>query len=159
MGYRSNIVIIVKNEHLENSPIYAACPDTTLTNTHYTLFHWDWTKWYDTYKDVASVMEFIQELPEEDYEFFRLGEEPGDITHEGAATEEENCHFYINHYESIDYGITEFPNLLPDIETLKTVDEMLKSLEKNPKSLVWVRLCEAVDNYRKQSITESTLIA
>ena len=44
---------------------------------------WEGTKWYTNYPDVAALMNILEQLPEEDYGFLRIGEETDDIEYLG----------------------------------------------------------------------------
>ena len=49
-----------------------------------TDFHWEYTKWYDTYPEVRAVENLLDMLQDDDYGFIRLGEEEGDIDRKGS---------------------------------------------------------------------------
>lgn len=49
-----------------------------------TDFHWEWTKWYDTYPHVQAVENLLDMLQDDDYGFIRVGEEDGDIDRKGC---------------------------------------------------------------------------
>ena len=52
-----------------------------------TDFHWEDTKWYDTYPEVQAVESLLDMLQDDDYGFIRLGEEEGDIETKGHPSE------------------------------------------------------------------------
>ena len=52
-----------------------------------TDFHWEWTKWYDSYPEVQAVENLLDMLQDEDYGFIRIGEEDGDIDRKGYTSE------------------------------------------------------------------------
>ena len=52
-----------------------------------TDFHWEYTKWYDTYPEVRAVESLLDMLQDDDYGFIRLGEEQGDIEQKGYPSE------------------------------------------------------------------------
>ena len=52
-----------------------------------TDFHWEYTKWYDTYPEVRVVEGLLDMLQDHDYGFIRLGEEEGDIERRGDPCE------------------------------------------------------------------------
>ena len=58
-----------------------------------TDFHWEYTKWYDTYPEVQAVESLLEMLQDDDYGFIRLGEEEGDIERKGYPSEYD---MYIN---------------------------------------------------------------
>lgn len=45
------------------------------------ILHWDWVKWYQEFKEVQYVEDYLAELTEQckPYKFVRIGEESGDI--------------------------------------------------------------------------------
>ena len=95
MGYRSEIVLVVGKEAL---PLFMTAlakePEArALCYSHAdkrlddyedgaVLFHWDHIKWYDSYKEVAAIEEFMNDCDTEDledhYRFVRSGEELDD---------------------------------------------------------------------------------
>ena len=48
-----------------------------------TDFHWEYTKWYDSYPEVQAVESLLDMLQDDDYGFVRIGEEEGDIERKG----------------------------------------------------------------------------
>ena len=100
MGYRSEVVLVVGKEAL---PLFlnalATCEmarklcyseaDKRIDNYDdgAVLFHWDHIKWYDTFKEVAALEEFMNDCDAEDmedhYRFVRTGEELDDNEHRG----------------------------------------------------------------------------
>ena len=52
-----------------------------------TDFHWEWTKWYDSYPEVQAVESLLDMLQDDDYGFIRLGEEESDIERKGHPDE------------------------------------------------------------------------
>jgi hypothetical protein len=48
-----------------------------------TDFHWEYTKWYDSYPEVRAVESLLDMLQDDDYGFIRLGEDSGDIERKG----------------------------------------------------------------------------
>lgn len=45
------------------------------------ILHWDWVKWYQEFKEVQYIEEYLAELNEQykPYKFVRIGEESNDI--------------------------------------------------------------------------------
>lgn len=91
MGYRSDVILAIKDEHLKKF-INEECDinvsvqlftsvDNRVEKDGWTLFHWNCTKWYEDYEEVRIVTEFMSALEEHNdfgFEFHRLGEEPDD---------------------------------------------------------------------------------
>ena len=95
MGYRSEIILVVGKEAL---PLFLTAlakePEArSLCYSHAdkrlddyedgaVLFHWDHIKWYDSFKEVAAIEEFMNDCDTEDledhYRFVRIGEETDD---------------------------------------------------------------------------------
>jgi hypothetical protein len=73
MGYRSEVMIQVKDE-LKDAFI-ALCNKAELETTDGVL-HEDAIKWYHTmYPDIINIMNWLKELPDEDFGFIRIGED------------------------------------------------------------------------------------
>ena len=64
------------------------------------LFRWDHIKWYDSYKEIAAIEEFMNDCDTEDldehYRFVRIGEESDD-------TEERGCGFDVYVTRTLEY--------------------------------------------------------
>lgn len=89
MGYRSQVVYALTEEHMKNM-INSATDDTAINivrgtkitvKDNWYLIHYEWAKWYEQFSDVKHIMEFIRNLDDnanDGYEFHRLGEEYDD---------------------------------------------------------------------------------
>tara|TARA_B100001250_G_scaffold40978_1_gene32470 strand:- start:1426 stop:1770 length:345 start_codon:yes stop_codon:yes gene_type:complete len=95
MGYRSEIVLVVGKEAL---PLFLTALSKqadarSLCYSHAdkrvddyedgaVLFHWDHIKWYDSFKEVAAIEQFMDDCDSNDledhYRFVRSGEELDD---------------------------------------------------------------------------------
>ena len=99
MGYRSDVRIKLREtdynvmvekaptEDIKNALEYSNILDKrnltdSKNNTElFVLLEWNDVKWYDSYDDVAYIMNFIRDLP--CYAFTIIGEEDGDIERTG----------------------------------------------------------------------------
>ena len=52
-------------------------------NSEDEVYYWEWLKWYSDFPDVSFIEKFMADLEVEDYLFFRVGEEIGDIEIKG----------------------------------------------------------------------------
>ena len=113
MGYRSEIVLVVGKEAL---PLFMTAlakePEArALCYSHAdkrlddycdgaVLFQWDHIKWYDSYKEIAAIEQFMDDCDCEDldehYRFVRIGEESDD-------TEERGCGFDVYVTRTLEY--------------------------------------------------------
>jgi hypothetical protein len=86
MGYRSDVCIkvsnnyklglaVVLNQKFEATTSLADNVDYYDGNTFYITS----VKWYEGYRDIDCVMEFLKTLPDEEYGFIRIGEDIEDI--------------------------------------------------------------------------------
>ena len=50
-------------------------------------YQWSWVKWYDSYKEIGLIDEFLNVLPYDSFGFIRLGEETDDIEHRGSPSD------------------------------------------------------------------------
>ena len=149
MGYQSDVVIVVKNCHLsDDSAIYhknLMKPDTVTVESDWTLTHFNWIKWYETNSEVAAVMDWLNNLPPEDYYFYRVGEESGDIEYQGTATNYD-CPFFVEYESYISFGLVKTDiRLSAAIRVIEQADDLEKS---HDDSTLWNYLCEQVDAYR-----------
>jgi hypothetical protein len=91
MGYRSQVSIAIVKVIFDEKG-YALkkdmvdCDSILLVSGDrpYYIFVWDSVKWYESYPEVSSVMEFLSELDEDDYGFLRIGEDDTDIENKGC---------------------------------------------------------------------------
>lgn len=94
MGYRSDVYLRVAeplvevvdaarklDDKLDEMLKHGSCDGSK------TDFHWEWTKWYDTYPEVQAVENLLEMLQDDDYGFFRLGEEDGDFDRQGSPSD------------------------------------------------------------------------
>lgn len=109
MGYRSQVVLAI-SKHLIPFMLLATSKnkateelvfkDTDTFNRDYCgdkswLMVWGSIKWYDSYEEISTIMEFVEKAADDDIEFevdgepqssaehirfVHVGEEPGDIT-------------------------------------------------------------------------------
>ena len=109
MGYRSEVVLKLNKPASSALNAFASMSEDIKTllsdadaatkddeNGH--AYFWSWVKWYDSYKEIGLIDEFLNVLPYESYGFIRLGEETDDIEQRGSP-----CDFdmYVN--RSIEY--------------------------------------------------------
>lgn len=112
MGYRSDVVLAMKNEALKrfinesdvnHSVELLSCYDNKAEKEGWTLFHWNCVKWYEDYQDIANIMSFLATLNEEDsidYEFHRSGEDGSDYEYRNSG----ESPFNINLVRHLDYS-------------------------------------------------------
>ena len=103
MGYRSDVylrfaepiveVIDAARKLDDNLDKMLSDGEAERTDKVKTDFHWEYTKWYDTYPEVQAVENLLEMLQDDDYGFIRLGEEEGDIERKGYPSEYD---MYIN---------------------------------------------------------------
>jgi hypothetical protein len=95
MGYRSEVVLKLNKPASSALDAFASMSEDIKTllsdadwaaqddeNGH--VYFWSWIKWYDSYKGIGLIDEFLNVLPCESYGFIRLGEETDDIEHRGS---------------------------------------------------------------------------
>lgn len=111
MGYRSQVILAIKDEHLKkfinetcdvNTSAELFCDvDNRNQKNGWTLFHWSHVKWYEDYEEVKMITKFLQSLDEEEpgFEFHRLGEEPDDYEYTNSG----ESPFYINLIRHLDF--------------------------------------------------------
>jgi hypothetical protein len=99
MGYRSRVILAVKNEKVAEikaiDPVIAkllADADKTDERDDVTFFEFDWVKWYDEYQEVKACEEWLFAMENETesegffeypYQFVRIGEEMDDVEQRG----------------------------------------------------------------------------
>ena len=89
MGYRSDVrIAIIKEVYMdalikENFPeiFIENEPDIIDGNRYYSF---DDIKWYDDFPDIAECMKFLNNLPEEDWGFIKIGENDDDVESFGS---------------------------------------------------------------------------
>ena len=109
MGYRSEVVLKLNKPASSALSAFASMSEDIKTllsdadtatkddeNGH--VYFWSWIKWYDSYKEVDLIEEFLNVLPYESYGFIRLGEDYEDIEQRGSP-----CDFNIHVNRSIEY--------------------------------------------------------
>ena len=116
MGYRSQVIfwvhksvvgklLTVTNQHKEAFELLFQHADLEKHDDGHMKFIWDYIKWYDAYKGIGAIDEFMCDLETEDLEyefgFHRLGEELGDHENRGLSelyevypTQTLECHGY-----------------------------------------------------------------
>lgn len=100
MGYRSEIVLVVGKEALplfmtalarepEARTLCYSLADKVLDDycDGAVLFQWDHIKWYDCFKEIVAIEEFMNDCDseglDEHYRFVRVGDETDDIEERG----------------------------------------------------------------------------
>ena len=109
MGYRSEVVLRLNSPASSALDAFASMSEDIETllsdadaatkddeNGH--TYQWSWVKWYDSYKEIGLIDEFLSVLPYESFGFIRLGEHTDDIEHRGSP-----CDFNMYVSRSIDY--------------------------------------------------------
>ena len=109
MGYRSEVALKLNKPASSALNAFASMSEDIKTllsdadaatkddeNGH--AYFWSWVKWYDSYKEIGLIDEFLNVLPYESYGFIRLGEETDDIEHRGSPSDFD---MYVN--RSIEY--------------------------------------------------------
>lgn len=113
MGYRSEVALVIKNtvkipEEISSSEVWKDWPEVTF-GKNYTLIHWQYVKWYEGGYDPAidSIMKMLKKLDQQDYQFFRFGEELGDYEMDGEATwADDNCEFEIYPVQKLEISMS-----------------------------------------------------
>lgn len=90
MGYRSDVYLRVSNSSVPVLNI-ARKMDKNLdemisrgtTGLCRTDMYWECTKWYESYPEVAAVINILSQLPAEDFGFIRVGESADDVEEDG----------------------------------------------------------------------------
>ena len=100
MGYRSEVYLRIAEPLVEVVDAARKLDDNldkmlsdAAEEGNKTDFHWEHTKWYDSYPEVQAVESLLDMLQDDDYGFIRLGEEEGDIERKGYPGEYD---MYIN---------------------------------------------------------------
>ena len=83
MGYRSEVVIAVTEDHVDRMSKFLADADKVAKNDFGTYFYFKNVKWYSDYEDVQKTMEALSYIPEDEYGFLRTGEDTDDIECQG----------------------------------------------------------------------------
>ena len=109
MGYRSDVVLKLNRPAASALDAFASMSEDIKTllsdadvatkddeNGH--TYQWSWVKWYDSYKEIGLIEEFMNVLPHDSFGFIRLGEETDDIEHRGSPSDFD---MYVS--RSIDY--------------------------------------------------------
>lgn len=86
MGYRSDVIVAMKQEKFkellktvdDNLALDIFEGSDTREKKEWILLSFHDVKWYDEYKDVKAIMDFINNMDDDDFEYHRLGEEPTD---------------------------------------------------------------------------------
>jgi len=84
MGYRSEVVIAVTEDHADRISKFLADADKVAKNDLGTYFYYKSVKWYSDYEEVENTMEALSYIPEDEYGFIRTGEDPEDIETQGS---------------------------------------------------------------------------
>ena len=88
MGYRSDVALRF-SDHLVEVVNTARKLDKELDSMlkeaqeNDTDYFWQDVKWYDSYKEVQAVQNFLNLLKDDDYGMIRVGEESGDVELDG----------------------------------------------------------------------------
>ena len=88
MGYRSDVALrfsdhlveVVNTARKLDKELDSMLKEAQQSDTDY---FWEHIKWYDSYKDVQAVQNFLNLLQADDYGMIRIGEEPNDIECDG----------------------------------------------------------------------------
>ena len=90
MGYRSEVYLRIAEPLVEVVDAARKLDDNLdkmlshgAEEGNKTDFHWDYTKWYDSYPEIQAVESMLDMLQDDDYGFVRIGEEEGDIERKG----------------------------------------------------------------------------
>jgi hypothetical protein len=97
MGYRSDVILAIKETSFKKM-MEGLTDDIALElmegcrksiRNEWIMLHWCDVKWYEDFKDVAAVMDFInsEDCPYDHYEFHRLSEEHDDYVCLGSDGE------------------------------------------------------------------------
>jgi hypothetical protein len=93
MGYRSDVALALKEEKFKDllSSIKddkAAVELLSGCDKHekdgWVLLFYNSVKWYEDYKEVKAINDFVDTLDEDDYSYHVMGEEPDDYTQRGT---------------------------------------------------------------------------
>jgi hypothetical protein len=101
VGYRSNVVIaLTKEAYLDAALINSKLPQILKEEQYeinelgmYWLFRQN--KWYESYPEVAEVMNFLETLDMDAYAFLRVGETSGDIEEQGSPIDFDISYFTV----------------------------------------------------------------
>lgn len=82
MGYRSDAVLKIRKEHYEG--LLEGAPDKEFLtpasdNGEIVTIVWEYVKWYDDAPEIKHIMERMENLPDDDYGFMRIGEADDDF--------------------------------------------------------------------------------
>ena len=93
MGYRSDVALAMKEEKFKEllSSIkddHTAVELLTGCEKHekdgWILLYYDSVKWYDDFKEVKAINDFVDTLDEDDYSYHIMGEEVDDYKQSGT---------------------------------------------------------------------------
>jgi hypothetical protein len=103
MGYRSDVIIVLRNDVVLPDDIEWAMREECgfVQEGHcegHRLYKVNQIKWYadspdedDPYHPIWMIVQFLNSLKFEQYRFFRIGEDASDIDYEGGFYEEPFC--------------------------------------------------------------------
>ena len=96
MGYRSDVIIVLRNDvvlpHEVQHAILFSCGFVLEGHCEgHRLYKANLVKWYESYREIAIIDQFLKSLDDGQYRFFRIGEDTGDIDYEGGFYEEPFC--------------------------------------------------------------------
>jgi hypothetical protein len=159
MGYRSDVVIVIMTKHLvKESPIFdeeMLRPEETLVQGEWTLYHWNWIKWCDYCPEIGAAEDWLAALPEQEFAFFRAGEEAGDFEYAGLATfDNEDCPFFVHQENHLDFGLIDI-DFNQSIAAKAVRQANLDAKYDNTE--MWDYLCTQVDIYRAEKLRQNYL--
>lgn len=93
MGYRSDVILTMKQEKFkellktvdDNLALLILEGSDIREKKEWILLSYHSVKWYDEYKDVKAIMDFIHNMHDDDFEYHRLGEDPTDYEFLGGG--------------------------------------------------------------------------
>lgn len=116
MGYRSEVVLILpKNEYKSALKLFDdkfgkdvkhiltldGCDGMTIRDKYYVL-HYNHIKWYESYPEIELLYNTLNARDESSFAIIRVGEEFGDMSHEGECDILDEASVYA--YQGIDVG-------------------------------------------------------
>ena len=106
MGYRSVVGISLLNKYVDDfeklivelDPDLLSGSEKTVKET-YTIYYWEWIKWYDFDDPIKSIMNFINPIIDlDECQYIRIGEDYSDIETYG------NCDLGLSLVRQIDFN-------------------------------------------------------
>lgn len=149
MGYRSHVLFAIENTEdvtlrltIPSVSELLNSPDTKYEKTWsdgkaYTIYEWEYIKWYDSYQPISDLMNWMHSQDDDDespFEFLRSGEELNDLEHMGS------WNFGLNHGIWIDDA---------PLARKKAINTLIKYCERKWGEYVPPEMQAAIEYLRK----------